>query len=249
MPIFNPRPVRVDLSTRRRVLVAGDLHGCHDILQSHLERLGFDGSQDTLVLLGDLADRGPQSPECVRLLEQPGILCIAGNHEQLLLDSFGDPDDSRAAINFMRNGGAWFARLASQEQAHVAALLAALPLSIEAVTPAGHRVGFLHGGLPHNDWGMLDPASFAATPDEIADLVWDRDVIADALRFLRLGGDPCDFPKVRNIDHVFHGHSIVGRPVTLGNRSWIDTGAFQSGVLSVLDVDQWLARLAENVSA
>ena len=55
--------------------VVGDIHGEIDALQNLLTRLGYgaDGSHSEgrrLVFVGDLTDRGPDSPAVVRLVKQ-----------------------------------------------------------------------------------------------------------------------------------------------------------------------------------
>ena len=55
----------------------------------------------------------------------------------------------------------------------------------------------------------------------------------------RLPLDPT-IAHVKNIDHVFHGHTILGSPFTLSNRSWIDTGAYMGGDLTLIDIDRFL---------
>jgi hypothetical protein len=76
--------------------VVGDVHGEIDALRSLMEQLGYrnEGAHPEgrrLVFLGDLTDRGPNSPAVVRLvarlLEQGLAQCVLGNHElNLLLD-------------------------------------------------------------------------------------------------------------------------------------------------------------------
>lgn len=73
--------------------IIGDVHGEIDALRRLLWRLGCDpeaGSvQRPLVFVGDLVDRGPDSPAVVRLVQrlvEAGVAwCVAGNHELNLL--------------------------------------------------------------------------------------------------------------------------------------------------------------------
>ncbi len=74
--------------------IVGDIHGEIDALRSLLVALGYaaDGRHPAgrrLVFLGDLCDRGPDSPaviECVRgLVEADRAQCVLGNHELNLL--------------------------------------------------------------------------------------------------------------------------------------------------------------------
>jgi len=75
--------------------IVGDIHGELEALLALLHRLGCDPdrlrSRRPVVFVGDLVDRGPDSPgvvEVVRRLVEAGLAqCVAGNHElNLLLD-------------------------------------------------------------------------------------------------------------------------------------------------------------------
>ena len=101
---------RVPLWTDRRgeegpFDIIGDVHGCRDELVTLLERLGYtvsfsgDGDARTVtttvpenrraVFVGDLVDRGPNSPDVLRLVmhmvEAGQALCVPGNHDVKLV--------------------------------------------------------------------------------------------------------------------------------------------------------------------
>ncbi len=41
---------------------------------------------------------------------------------------------------------------------------------------------------------------------------------------------------------MFYGHTRTGtEPVRHGNQSWIDTGAYRTGILTMVDADTWIA--------
>ncbi|GAA2499467.1 polynucleotide kinase-phosphatase [Streptomyces thermolineatus] len=79
--------------------VVGDVHGCRSELETLLGRLGYAVERDgdgravgarhpagrTAVFVGDLVDRGPDSPGVLRLVmgmvEAGTALCVPGNHE------------------------------------------------------------------------------------------------------------------------------------------------------------------------
>ncbi|WP_328718848.1 polynucleotide kinase-phosphatase [Streptomyces sp. NBC_00247] len=72
--------------------IVGDVHGCHGELESLLARLGYeDGTHPegrTAVFVGDLVDRGPDSPGVLRrvmsMVASGDALCVPGNHENKL---------------------------------------------------------------------------------------------------------------------------------------------------------------------
>ena len=46
-----------------RVIVLGDVHGCLDELEALLHKVDYVRGNDTLILAGDLVDKGPYSIE------------------------------------------------------------------------------------------------------------------------------------------------------------------------------------------
>lgn len=65
----------------------GDLQGCDAPLGRLLDRVDFSPSRDTLVVLGDLVNRGPASAQVLRRLMTMGhaVQCVLGNHDWHLL--------------------------------------------------------------------------------------------------------------------------------------------------------------------
>ncbi|MFJ6015232.1 polynucleotide kinase-phosphatase [Streptomyces sp. NPDC092952] len=72
--------------------IIGDIHGCSSELETLLGRLGYvDGTHPegrTAVFVGDLVDRGPDSPGVLRrvmsMVASGDALCVPGNHENKL---------------------------------------------------------------------------------------------------------------------------------------------------------------------
>ncbi|MGW7413741.1 polynucleotide kinase-phosphatase [Streptomyces sp. NPDC054863] len=72
--------------------IIGDIHGCRSELETLLGKLGYvDGAHPegrTAVFVGDLVDRGPDSPGVLRLVmgmvASGNALCVPGNHENKL---------------------------------------------------------------------------------------------------------------------------------------------------------------------
>ena len=82
-----------------KTFVVGDIHGRCAQLHNLLALLPRDESQDTLVFLGDLIDRGFDAPGCVDYVVQlcrdnpQRTICLRGNHEQMMLDFLDGASD------------------------------------------------------------------------------------------------------------------------------------------------------------
>lgn len=65
----------------------GDIQGCDGALGRLLDTIGFSASRDTVYLLGDLVNRGPDSAAVLRRCMRHGdtIRCLLGNHDLHLL--------------------------------------------------------------------------------------------------------------------------------------------------------------------
>ncbi|NCP40382.1 MAG: symmetrical bis(5'-nucleosyl)-tetraphosphatase [Rhodoferax sp.] len=76
----------------------GDVQGCNAALQALLDKISFSPSRDTLFMLGDLVNRGPDSAGVLRRLMGYGASaqCLLGNHDlHLLAASHGARKPSR----------------------------------------------------------------------------------------------------------------------------------------------------------
>ncbi|MEW6500318.1 MAG: metallophosphoesterase, partial [Thermodesulfobacteriota bacterium] len=126
------------------IFAIGDIHGCADKLEQLLARLPFDQARDTLVVLGDYLDRGPDSR---RVLDQlcdlraRGVQLVAlmGNHEALLLEYHKSGD--QALLPYMRRLG-----LTETLESYGGANLP--ELAALSFLPAAHR-DFLFSLLPY----------------------------------------------------------------------------------------------------
>jgi serine/threonine protein phosphatase 1 len=71
-----------------RIIAIGDIHGCDRALEELLMAIAPEPA-DTLIVLGDVIDRGPDSRRCVEVLlnlrEHCQLILIQGNHEEMLL--------------------------------------------------------------------------------------------------------------------------------------------------------------------
>jgi serine/threonine protein phosphatase 1 len=79
-----------------RLLAIGDIHG-HSKAFTHLLDVIKPTGDDVLVLLGDYINRGPDSSGVIEIIlglrQKTQLICLRGNHEQMLLDSQNSQDN------------------------------------------------------------------------------------------------------------------------------------------------------------
>jgi serine/threonine protein phosphatase 1 len=239
-------PLQARIPAGQRVYAIGDIHGRRDLLEKILATIVEDSAplkeeQVTLVFLGDYVDRGPDSRgvlECLLSALPTGwqTLFLKGNHEAIMLRFM---HDLTAGPNWLAIGGQ--ATLSSygihsDETRHPAIRLLAAQEALWQRLPAAHYqllsglrlvatigdYGFVHAGIR--------PGIPLDAQDE-EDLLWIRN------EFLR-----------STADHglvIVHGHTIVGAPELYTNRISIDTGAFATGCLTTLVLEEdrrWFLR-------
>ncbi|MDW8037373.1 MAG: metallophosphoesterase [Thermoguttaceae bacterium] len=72
----------------RRTIIVGDIHGCWAELEELLEKVGL-GDGDQLIALGDIVDRGPDTPKVLEFFRRhPAARSLLGNHERKHLKAF-----------------------------------------------------------------------------------------------------------------------------------------------------------------
>ena len=76
----------------------GDIQGCDSALERLLDVIDFSASRDTVYLLGDLVNRGPDSAAVLRrcMAASGALQCLLGNHDlHLLASAYGVRSPSR----------------------------------------------------------------------------------------------------------------------------------------------------------
>ena len=220
-----------------RAYAVGDIHGRLDLLDEILAKIEADiesrpPADNFIIFLGDLIDRGPDSAgvvERLRTYKPPfaRTVFLAGNHEEVLLRVLDGEEELLG--NWMRFGGAECMQSYgidpdtlrfAEEQQGIALVRAAVPAAHrEFLGSFGDtfRFGdflFVHAGIrPGVELDYQD----------LKDLRWIREpFLSDAK------------------EHGFvvvHGHTIVGSVEERRNRISIDTGAYRTGVLTAVALE------------
>ena len=218
----------------QRVYAIGDIHGRDDLFAELIERIRADATARpvghvTLILLGDLVDRGPQSAEVVERAiglhhEFSDVRLLIGNHEECFLAALAG--DVRRLRYFMRIGGeatvqSYWTSDVNLSEASFEEVAEILP----GLVPASH-VQFLGAGedvIEIGDYVFVHAGIRPGVPlekQELSDLRWIRE----------------DFLE-DDTDHgvmVIHGHTIRENVDERPNRIGIDTGAYRSSVLTAI---------------
>lgn len=214
-----------------RLFIGGDLHGMYGLLIKKLTELGFDFLKDTFVCTGDLVDRGGLNEECVNLLDEPWFKSVRGNHEQILIGGMFN-DISRQL--HMDNGGEWFYQLPESRKVEIANKLDSLPYAIE-LNYKGMKIGVVHANVPGSDWekfkkSLTNPSIFNFRDKQLEGyILWNRDRVD-----LSVKSEP-----IKGVDAIFLGHNIMQSPCRRDNFYFIDTGAFATLDLTIIEVGRF----------
>ncbi|MFC8506918.1 polynucleotide kinase-phosphatase [Streptomyces sp. NPDC057411] len=220
--------------------IIGDVHGCRSELETLLAKLGYvDGHHPegrTAVFVGDLVDRGPDSPGVLRrvmgMVAAGDALCVPGNHENKL--------------------GRWLRGRKVQETHGLAETIAQLERE-----PEGFRAevsAFIDGLVSHYvlDEGRL-VVCHAGLPEKYHGRTSGR-VRSHALYGDTTGetdefGLPVRYPwaeEYRGRATVVYGHTPVPTTSWINNTICLDTGAVFGGRMTAL---RWPERELVDVPA
>jgi len=225
------------VNTKGKDYICGDIHGHFHLLHQELENHNFDPTSDRVFCLGDLIDRGDDSSEVVSYLQQPWFHSVLGNHEQMLIDAI-DISTYEHIANWLSQGGSWAKEMSRNDLLYYYEPLTKLPLTIEIELSSGKNVGLVHANLPKNaDWlsirflcenfSIHNPYRLDSNAKE---MLWSRKMHKS-------------IGYVKNINHVFHGHTIVDKVKTINNRSYIDLGSYNTKKIGFFHIDNFLSSL------
>ncbi len=230
------KPAKPRVPDGERYYIVGDIHGRCDLFEALIKAIEADDrsgapADTTIVLLGDLVDRGSDSAGVLRRArqwqQQRRVRILTGNHEEMFIESLADKEVLR---HFLKHGGRETILsygIPSREfnELTIDELFERLPSLIanedlEFIATFEERIVcgdylFVHAGI--------DPL-VPIEDQKRRDMLWIRD------RFLRHKGP---LEKI-----VVHGHTIYDEVEDCGNRIGIDTGAFRTGLLTALVLEE-----------
>jgi len=222
--------------------ICSDIHGHFFLLEQKLEQVSFNPEKDRLFCLGDLIDRSADSPQVLDYLKKSWFYSILGNHEFMLIDAC-ETDHPEAKQQWFSWGGHWAENLSDDELDEYYQAFIKLPIAIELELTAGKKVGLVHANLPDKiNWLDVKETleSLANTHINhygplLREMLWESAPVYENYSL--------DIESVENIDHVFHGHTIVKEIIVLENRTFMDLGSYKHSRLGFIQPDQYLNQL------
>ena len=228
-----------------RDFIVADLHGSYAMLMDYLKAVNFDPARDRLILVGDLADRGPASFECLMLLLQPWVYAVVGNHESMLLTWLSARESNYYhPMSFIKNGGEWIFELSKAQRemlcGPILQKLLNLPVVI-TVQDAIHPYHVAHGELMGAGRNAKVLTDKDLTEERVRELVthitWSRRLLreANASRLSMVqrrmivdveGVMMSAAPQEPGLSLTYVGHNIVPRPTLHRSHVYMDRGAY-----------------------
>ena len=232
-----------EIPAGQRVYAVGDIHGRLDLFEALVTAIEDDDAQSgaaetTVILLGDLVDRGPDSAGVIAAARQwqarREVRIIVGNHEEMFLEAFANQDVLR---QFLRHGGReTLLSYPIDPAAYAAADLPELQALMAAAVPQEDRdyLGTFERGITIGDYFFTHAGIEPGIPID--------NQSARTLRWIR---EPFLSHKGYHGAIVVHGHSIAEEVEVRSNRIGINTGGYIHGVLTALCVEGTSQRLLQ----
>ncbi|MEU0943199.1 polynucleotide kinase-phosphatase [Streptomyces canus] len=220
--------------------IVGDIHGCAGELEVLLGKLGYvDGVHPegrTAVFVGDLVDRGPDSPGVLRrvmsMVKSGNALCVPGNHE----NKYGRYLKGRK-VQHTHGLAETIEQMESVPDEFRAEVREFIDGLVSHYVLDGGRLVVCHAGLPEKYHGR--------TSGRVRSHALYGDTTGETDEF----GLPVRYPwaeDYRGRAAVVYGHTPVPEATWLNNTICLDTGAVFGGKLTAL---RWPERELVDVPA
>ncbi|GGJ23008.1 polynucleotide kinase-phosphatase [Streptomyces brasiliensis] len=220
--------------------IIGDIHGCASELESLLVKLGYtDGVHPegrTAVFVGDLVDRGPDSPGVLRrvmgMVEAGSALCVPGNHE----NKYGRFLKGRK-VQHTHGLAETIEQMEGESDEFKQRVREFIDGLVSHYVLDGGKLVVCHAGLPEKYHGR--------TSGRVRSHALYGDTTGETDEF----GLPVRYPwaeDYRGRAAVVYGHTPVPEATWLNNTICLDTGAVFGGKLTAL---RWPERELVDVAA
>lgn len=217
-----------------RIAIIGDIHGCIEELRELHAKIVAEGV-DAIYHLGDLVDRGPDSPAVVQFCRKNKILGVMGNHESSLLsllDKSRSPHfDTEAVSQAKSERMKILAKLKSDDLTYLKALPKLHLLE-------SHQTVLVHGGLwPGRELWQQDRSILylqVINPSRPHEIRWTSKFGEYSLEQSRAEGYAPWAELYDGPQRIIYGHTVFEEPQILGNTVGVDTGCVFGGKLTAV---------------
>ncbi|WP_425828473.1 polynucleotide kinase-phosphatase [Streptomyces fractus] len=220
--------------------IIGDIHGCASELDTLLGKLGYvDGEHPegrTAVFVGDLVDRGPDTPGVLRrvmdMVRAGTALCVPGNHENKLSRWLKGRN-----VQHTHGLAETIAQLEGESEEFREEVRTFVDGLVSHYVLDGGKLVVCHAGLPEKYHGR--------TSGRVRSHALYGDTTGETDEF----GLPVRYPwaeEYRGQAAVVYGHTPVPTATWLNNTICLDTGAVFGGKLTAL---RWPERELVDVPA
>ncbi|RSS95024.1 polynucleotide kinase-phosphatase [Streptomyces sp. WAC05292] len=220
--------------------IIGDVHGCSSELEALLDRLGYrEGVHPegrTAVFVGDLVDRGPDSPGVLRrvmgMVASGSALCVPGNHENKLGRHLRG-----SKVQLTHGLAETVEQLAGEPEEFASEVRSFIEGLVSHYVLDGGRLVVCHAGLPEKYHGR--------TSGRVRSHALYGETTGETDEF----GLPVRHPwaeDYRGRAAVVYGHTPVPEASWTNNTICLDTGAVFGGKLTAL---RWPERELVDVPA
>ena len=202
-----------------------DIHGCAEDFLALLGKIKFS-PDDTLYVLGDAMDRGPEPIKVIRnLMQRENVFYVLGNHDVMFLEVLRrlnvelneenanalTQEDFQVYFDYIQNGGEetlrQFRRLSPEEQADIRDCLESSPF-YETIEHDGKLYILVHAGIdnfsPEKELDEYAPEDFLWTRPDYGRKYFPGDRI-----FLVTGHTPTPLIRSGKRPLVYTGHNHI----------------------------------------
>ncbi len=221
-----------------RTFLMGDIHGMYDKLMACLQAVNFDYTNDKLIQLGDVVDRGPDSYLVVEeLLKIKNLIAIRGNHDDCWMQGlpfYREDYQNQIEVFSLYNQGARetlqsYTRRGVEPMVHLSFFRNQLNYHIDS-----NNNCFVHGGFNRH--------LLISEQREVSDLWWDRDLWLAARSYGQMEDNEHKFKVKDGFNEIFIGHTPTTYfksdvPLKAANITNLDTGSGKGGLLTIMNLE------------
>ena len=152
---------------------------------------------------------------------------VLGNHEEMMIEACQNGNSATWWASY----GSWAKWIDPEEMIEWARRFSELPIAL-TIEADGYKIGICHAEPDGQAWEKNRD-----NPRSKDVMLWGRRVLSGKTSY-----------DVNGVDLTIHGHTPLDNPKWVGNRYFMDTGAWETGVLTIRNIDDVFRELSERNS-